>query len=308
MRLLFIRFSSLGDVILSTGILKHLHEALPDATIDVLSFSAFADVYRLCPAVSQVHTVDKGVPLSQYRAFLSSLPAYDFIFDLHDNPRSGVARKALQGKAFVYKKSGIARRLYVWLRLCKQQLNKHVVLRYAEAVFPALGLPLPLFEELRPAIANASIPQPKKLILHPFASKFTKTWPHFPELATRLVQEGWQVKLIGKGDFPAIAGVERVDTPTIADMFRYMADAELVVSTDSGPMHAAIALNVPLVAVFGSTTKELGFYPSFAHCKVVERDDVPCRPCHVHGRSSCPKKHFDCMIKIAVDDVMAAIE
>ena len=308
MRILIIRFSSLGDVILTTGILRALSDQNPDLRIDVLTFSAFADMFRKLPYVSEIYTVEKGIALGDYKAFLKTMPAYDYLFDLHGNTRSALARKLLTGRASVYKKSGLARRLYVMFRCCRSKLGKHVVLRYAESVFPVLGCRTPSLEELRPHLPNTYPAHPKKIVLHPFASKFTKTWPQFSELAETLVKEGYDVKVLGKGDFPDIAGVERVDTPMVADMFDYMANAALVVSTDSGPMHAAIALNIPTVGVFGSTTRELGFFPEFDRCWIVERENVLCRPCHVHGRDKCPKVHFDCMKKISVNSVMWAVK
>ena len=72
-------------------------------------------------------------------------------------------------------------------------------------------------------------------------------------------------------------------------------------------MHLARARQVPVVAIFGSTVRELGFAPTGDAVRIVERMDVECRPCSHIGRDSCPKGHFDCMQLITPDDVLEAM-
>jgi heptosyltransferase-2 len=81
---------------------------------------------------------------------------------------------------------------------------------------------------------------------------------------------------------------------------------DVVVSNDTGLMHIAAAMKRNLVAIFGSTVKELGFFPIGTESIVLERNDLSCRPCSHIGRTSCPKKHFRCMKDISTGEVVHA--
>ncbi|MDR2885123.1 MAG: glycosyltransferase family 9 protein [Deferribacteraceae bacterium] len=290
-RILFIRFSSLGDAILTTGIIRHFEGA------HILTYAEFAPVWQGIVPTDNIHTIPRGMKLADYIKFLRTMPEFDYIFDLHANTRSAIARKLISGKAYKYKKQSACRRLYVKFHACSSALKRHTVQKYAEAVFPALNLPIPPMEELRPYLGINAATDPLKIVIHPYASKFTKEWKHFPILAERLSKLGYNVVVVGNGALSK--------KTTLTELFDIMSDASLVISTDSGPMHIAVALNRKVVAIFGSTTKEFGFYPEFSGCTVIERDDVKCRPCHVHGQKACPKGHFDCM-NISVESVLEA--
>lgn len=309
MKILFIRFSSLGDCVLTTGVIKKLSEMLEDMRIDVLTNSKFAEVWAGCDFVNKVYPIAPKIPLTEYMYFLKQMPEYDYIFDLHSNLRSFIAGKILAGKTYKYKKKSLARRLYTAFRIFKKSLDKHVVQRYAEAVFSAVNLPVPPLEELRPYLGETEdVKNADKVVIHPFASKYTKIWPYFTEFAKVFQKTGKKVYIIGHGDFPEIAGVVRVHTESLAEMFQFIDDASLLVTGDSGPMHAGVAKKVPVLAIFGSTTKEYGFFPSFNGCMVVEVEGLRCRPCHVHGADKCPRKHFKCMKDITPELMLSLSE
>ena len=78
---------------------------------------------------------------------------------------------------------------------------------------------------------------------------------------------------------------------------------KLFITNDSGPMHIATAFDVPTLAIFGPTTRELGFFPYGEGHRVMEVKDLPCRPCALHGGKKCPKGHFKCMRDISPDTV-----
>jgi ADP-heptose:LPS heptosyltransferase len=285
-------------------------KSLDPSQIHVLTYAEFAQVWHSILPAENIHTISRKISLGSYIKFVRTLPKFDYIFDWHDNLRSAIAKRFIHGKSYTYKKYSFARRAYVKWRKCRDKLQKHTVQRYAESLFPAFGLNVPPMEELRPCLSNHPVAtrHPStggelKIVIHPFASKFTKVWQYFPELAERLVQMGHDVVIVGKGDFPEIAGVARAEASSLEDLFSIMNSGSLVISTDSGPMHAAIGLNKPLLAIFGSTTRELGFYPDFKDCKIVERMDVVCRPCHVHGQDVCPRGDFQCM-DISVEEVV----
>jgi ADP-heptose:LPS heptosyltransferase len=301
LKILFIRFGSLGDTALVTGVLRYF--ALNTAsthTIEVLTFTGYSRVFEGLEL--KIHTVPKGIPLAEYIKFLKTLPAFDVIVDLHSNLRSRLAGIILKGRVLRYDKSSAARRAFVKFRLCAKSLERHTVERYAEGFYPFFGLSIPKREELRPyIIVNKEPPQreKKKIVIHPYASRWTKEWCYFKDLSALLSGSGFIVITVGKGgeSFP-----NHVHTASIGELIDTMADADLLITTDSGPMHIGIALRLKVLALFGSTTKELGFYPDFSSCEVIE-EDLPCRPCHIHGAKKCSRGDFACMRRISAERV-----
>lgn len=81
----------------------------------------------------------------------------------------------------------------------------------------------------------------------------------------------------------------------------------LFITNDSGPMHIAAASGVPTLAIFGPTTRELGFSPYGKEHRVIEVD-MACRPCGLHGGNKCPEKHFNCMKEITVEEVVRNVD
>jgi lipopolysaccharide heptosyltransferase II len=93
----------------------------------------------------------------------------------------------------------------------------------------------------------------------------------------------------------------------LKELIAGIARCQVFLTNDSGPMHIAVATRVPTVAIFGPTTRELGFFPYGPGHIVVEKNLV-CRPCGLHGATQCPLGHFDCMNLISADEVFAAVK
>lgn len=84
--------------------------------------------------------------------------------------------------------------------------------------------------------------------------------------------------------------------------------SELVVTNDSSPIHIASAWkDVKILAIFGPTVKELGFFPWSKNSVIFETEGLPCRPCSLHGGDKCPQKHFKCMLDIRPEIVLNEI-
>jgi len=82
---------------------------------------------------------------------------------------------------------------------------------------------------------------------------------------------------------------------------------KVIISNDTAPMHMAVAMRVPVVAIFGSTIPEFGFAPNGKNDLVIQKE-IYCRPCGIHGRKKCPEKHFRCMKEITAEEVFEAVE
>jgi heptosyltransferase-2 len=155
--------------------------------------------------------------------------------------------------------------------------------------------------------------------LCPGAKHYTKRWPRDSfETLTDLVLSGSDMHIIvlgGSEDAPLGAALARRDPRVVnccgsfslLETAAAMDRCSVIVANDSGLMHMATARSVPVVAVFGSTVREFGFFPYNAVASVVEADGIPCRPCSHIGRARCPKGHFDCMRLIDAGRVWQAV-
>lgn len=308
--ILVIRFSSLGDIVLTTGVLKYVYEHVSEKIqIDFLTTSHFAGILQDIPFIRNVYCINKGDSLIELNEVISTMPQYDYIFDLHRNIRSFFTRFISSSNNYVYNKNALARRLFVKFRLFRSHLKEHTVIKYYKPFMKAFNLNMPSLEELRPYLPlanekNNASNSKKHIVIHPFASKKTKQWPFFAELASVLADDGVTVTVIGDGDIDLPSNIiNKTGKISLSALSDYISRANVFVTTDSGPMHIAVALNIPTIAVFGSTTKELGFYPDFRGVKVIEYLKLKCRPCHIHGLNVCPKKHFKCMMDIGVEEI-----
>ena len=158
----------------------------------------------------------------------------------------------------------------------------------------------------------------KKLVgIHAGSAWPTKCWPmdYYVKLISKLQTElGVQAVLIGGGKKDADLG-EKIcqlaqghaanlcGKTSLADLMALMKHLSLFITNDSGPMHIATAFDVPTLAIFGPTTRELGFFPYGKGHRVLEVKDLPCRPCALHGGKKCPMGHFKCMKDISPDEV-----
>lgn len=307
MKVLFVRFSSLGDIILTTGIIKQFKSHFPDTEIHMLTGKGMDTVFEPLDFVDKIYTFDRKKGFSAYIKFLQlHLIDFDLIIDLHSNLRSRFIKYSTDAAYIAYKKHSLKRRMFAKKRWYRDQLHDHVVTRYFQPIADYFNLPIPTPEELRPVLVPTKEPkQTGGIVIHAQASKQTKTWPHFNELIQQLLKNGQQVTLIGAETEETDPAVQNLTGKTsLADLINVIAAADTVITTDSGPLHMAVGLNKNVIVLAGSTTKEFGFLPVFNNCHIIEINDLDCRPCHVHGLQKCPKKHFKCMTSITVDDVI----
>ena len=135
---------------------------------------------------------------------------------------------------------------------------------------------------------------------------FTKRWPieFYAEFGRRLTKEGYMIAVLGgESDKTICSDLQKmipnsIDLSNNNDLFQtaaHMKNCKAVVCNDSGLMHTAAAMGIPVISIFGSTVKEFGFAPYGVQSLVIENHDLNCRPCTHIGKSKCPKTHFKCM-------------
>ncbi|MGA1847542.1 glycosyltransferase family 9 protein [Deferribacter abyssi] len=309
-KVLFVRFSSIGDIVLTTGIINIFYKQYPNYEIHFLTSKGYEDLISLRPEIKKILSIKRKSSFFEYLKFIQdNINDYDYIFDLHSNLRTFFLKIFSPSEISSYKKDSFKRRMFVKFRLFKNSLEKHVVEKYFEAVNKILPLKINTIEDLRPTLIKKNKKE-NIIVIHPFASKTTKEWPYFEEIASKLANKGEAITIIGNGNFNIKHKniYNLTNKTTIKEMIKIIAKAKLLITTDSGPMHIGIGCNTPTIAIFGSTTHEFGFYPIFTNSQVIENKNLNCRPCHIHGLSKCPKKHFKCMTDINIDEVYEKIK
>jgi lipopolysaccharide heptosyltransferase II len=336
---LIIRLSSVGDIVLSTPLPRLLRQRFPHCQIDYLTRSEYADLLRHNPHLSHLLEFPSGGTFRDLHRLRERILAsrYDLIIDLHDSLRS---RYLTFGTAPVTRvnKRKLARWVLVHLKFdLYDYLGGHrdVADRYIETI-AQLGIrddgqgteifipaeAVKHAEELLPRAGETPIPPIVGIC--PSARHATKQWPaeRFSATAAALAREtGGMCILFGsagevarckeilmniKQDLPDAAVLDLSGQLTLLETAAAMDRCAVVITNDSGLMHLAAARQRKIVAIFGSTTEQLGFFPPRARSVVLENTTLRCRPCSHIGRAHCPKKHFRCMVDISAPQVIEA--
>ncbi len=322
-----VRFSSLGDIVLTTGVLLRQFRQY-GTTFTFVTKKEFAPVLEGHPAVSEIIGLEDSELHGQaqamaFRSIIERWPDSPLL-DLHRTLRSALLAKSWKDAIICYKKMSLERRIFLWTKghFCRGRLLRYnVPQRYAAGLWPQDDVPPR--EELRPRIflSDEELEWAGKELaplrdryehiaaLHPFATHPLKTWPMktWLELAERLRQDGTGCIWVGKGDgLPETERhCSRVNQTDIRQLCALLASADAAVTGDSAPMHISCAVGTPVAALFGPTTEEWGFFPCGEHDIVLQKT-LPCRPCSLHGSGKCPRGQ-ECLAGIPAGEAAAAV-
>ncbi len=315
-KILIIRLSSLGDILLSTPVLRSIKKKYPEAVIDFVVKKDFKDSVLFNPNLSRIYVYDKD-RLERLAAELNSR-SYNLIIDIQNNFRSRALTRLLNTKTLRFKKPAIKKMMLVWFKINLLGEIKTIPERYAAASNVALddrGLDLFLPHDILPSLD----PQKRYIGFCPGAKHFTKRWlsEYFVEVGNGLVKSGYIIVLFG-GEAEKELCTELsakingcINMQNDNNLFHIAANmklCKLIISNDSGLMHTAAAVGTPVAAIFGSTVREFGFAPYGVKNLILENKSLSCRPCSHIGKSGCPKGHFNCMKEIRPQFVLKSVE
>lgn len=316
-KILIIRLSSLGDILLTTPLIRALKNKNPEIQIDFTLREEFEELLLHNPLIRKIYKYTNH-KFEKHILFNSILDEeYDLVIDLQNNLRSKEIVRILKCPSVKYKKNNFEKFLLVQFKINRLKDTMPVPLRYAKAA----GI-----DELDndgPDFFTTKLPDPqlsgdKNYIgLCAGAKHFTKRWPkeYYIQLAEKLIGAGYRVVLFGGTEEAKICfeiedklkNVLNLCNTSLLQAGVDMKMCKAVYTNDSGLMHLASAVKVPVIAFFGSTVKEFGFFPYNSKSLVLENKNLSCRPCTHIGRKTCPKKHFDCMLKITPDEAFSTL-
>lgn len=315
MKVLIIRLSSIGDVLLTTPVVRCLKKQMPDVELDYLTKRANVEMLESSPYLRQVVVLgaDMGETIEKLRS-----ERYDYIIDLHNNHRSRRIRRALRVKCKVYRKENLRKFIYIFTKR-NVMSGRHVVDRYFGAVNvfgvknDGEGLDLFLPKELEGSfsanlkwndISVGQFFQEPYIAIACGAQHMTKRIPvqYILKLCNML-----QFSVILLGDGKDMEELEAYSTQfppnvvnlcgktTLTQSALIVREAAVLISSDTGLMHMGAAFKRPVLAVWGATAPPLGFTPYKTEYYSFEVKDLHCHPCSRQGGERCRKGHFKCM-------------
>lgn len=325
-KILIFRQSSLGDIILTLPVVQRLQESLPDAQIDYLTKSAYAPIVQFHPAIRKTFT------FSDNRSFLEILPnlrsgQYDLFIDLQCNFRSALIKSALLPTRTVkYNKRRLAREKIVHrpeLKLTVDHtLNAYLApLRHLDINIaptpPAMTLSPEADQFAKEFLYKSNLDKIDNLIaICPGARHYEKRWPfsHYKDVALRLLENPSMGIIVISSENDCIPANLEINHPRLVSMRDFeilnvaaiISKCRVALTNDSGLMHLANAVGVPVLAIFGPTNPRLGFSPTLPGSKAI-CDDVPCSPCSVHGQKPCYQPEKYCFKEITPQRVYSQL-
>lgn len=314
MKVLIIRFSSIGDVVLTTPVIRCCKQQLKNSEIHFVTKSAFKSTLEHNPNVDKLITFEKD--------FTEVLPQlkkenYDLVIDLHNNLRSTRLKLALGKKSSTFKKLNVKKWLAVNLKSKTALPDVHIVQRYLEAAAP-LGVKddgkgLDYFISEKDNVDLNSIDPNLKngyVALVVGGSYYTKKIPDNKLIEICNNSKLPVVLMGGKEDYEIAEQVISKCKNAFNICGKYsinqsafvLRQSSFVITSDTGLMHIAAAFGKKIFSLWGNTIPEFGMYPykPGEGSKILEVKNLKCRPCSKLGFNECPKGHFKCMQEIPV--------
>ncbi|MBI5464580.1 MAG: lipopolysaccharide heptosyltransferase II [Ignavibacteriales bacterium] len=334
-RFLVIQTAFIGDVILTLPMIQELKRHVPSAHIDLIVIPRSADLLRNHPSIREViqfdkQKSDKGVFRLWRIAQMLRSKKYDAALIPHRSMRSA----ALAFLAGVPMRVGfdVSVSRFAYTHVVRYDKLKHEADRNAALLAPfGINLQTKVLPTLHPTNSDVEAVNlvVKKfgwdstanvIAVAPGTVWNTKRWPKekFIELVRLLLTKGLRIVMVGGAEDVELCGQivqasESESVRAVAGQLGLLESAALiqqcsvVISNDSAPMHMAMAMRTPVVAIFGATVPEFGFSPYGVKDVVIETKGLACRPCSMHGGKACPIGTFECMEKISPAEVCEAV-
>ena len=308
-KILLIRLSSLGDIVILSSALEYLEGK---AMVDIALYEQFADIYMDDPRIRKIIPIPRTIK-GKIKAFKQIREEkYDVVVDCHKKFYTILlSRTARTCKRISIKKNSLKRRMTVWLK--KEIVERPLYMTYIEplvALFKEKKYPVPKLVSMKKPPFDV---EGKYAVFVPGASKNTKKWPreYFLQLA-EMTYRKLNIKPVFVDAQPLNIKlsflIDLGGKTNLRELAYILHGAEFVVSNDTGPAHMAAALSTPLFVIFGSTIPEFGFRPvSGAPVFLFERK-LRCRPCSLHGKDRCSRGDLLCLKDIKPEEVFKKIE
>ena len=316
-KFLVLRFSSIGDIVLTTPVIRGLKNQVEHAEVHYFTKPEYKEILEANPYIDKIHPLQKdlGEQLNQLK-----YEFYDYIIDLHKNIRTKRVISRLGIIDFTFDKLNWKKWYYVNFKVNKLP-DKHIVDRYLEAVdvfdvqndnqgldyfipphseVNIYDIP-PEFRDGYVAFIIGAKHNTKKLPVSKIISITNKMQLPVILLGGPEDYENGEA-IAAKYEGPAFNACGKYSINQSASLVR---QSNVVITHDTGLMHIAAAFHKKIISIWGNTVPEFGMYPYMPNpeSKIFEIRDLSCRPCSKLGYRKCPKKHFRCILDIEDGEV-----
>jgi ADP-heptose:LPS heptosyltransferase len=311
-KFLIIRFSSIGDIVLTTPVIRNLKQQGQHAEVHFLTKLQYRPILENNPYIDKVHVLDKS-----FNDMILQLRRehFHYVIDLHNNLRTALVKLRLHTVSFSFNKLNLEKWLMVNFK--KNKLPAiHIVDRYMETIRFFIDSNdqkgLDFFIPEQDEVGIDAFPENFRNGFIAFAIGAQHTTKRLPEVKLMAICKSFEkpVILLGdKNDSPIAENVQKAvgnnvynacGKFTLNQSASIVRQANVVVSHDTGLMHIAAAFKKQIVSVWGNTIPEFGMFPylSGIGSEIIQVNGLKCRPCSKIGFNRCPKNHFKCMMDI----------
>ncbi len=334
-KILIIQTAFLGDVILALPMVQTLKAHLPASKIDFLCIPNTAGVLAGHPDINHVIPYDKkgGDKIDKFIEILSELreEEYDVVFSPHRYSRSSLLTYYSEAKVRIgFETNSLSFLLTGKVKYIK---DRHEIYRNLDLVKALPGIEYneskaslkpqlyPNAEDVKIVDNLLGLKRSNIVTFAPCSRWFTKqlTKEKSIEIVHKLLFDGYNVALIGGNNDTNYCNELEIEIKddslvnmagklTPLQSYEVIKRSIVLITVDSAAQHLGAASDTPVILIYGSTDISFGFYPLTSKNKIIENNTLDCRPCTDHGRDSCPKKHFKCIVDLSAEEIVQQVK
>ncbi|MBU2446079.1 MAG: glycosyltransferase family 9 protein [Bacteroidetes bacterium] len=330
-KILILQTAFLGDVLLTLPMIHHLRKIFQNAEIDIVVRPEAKKIGEISLDLNNVIVFDKrNKNIKNTIELIKTIRSkkYDLLISPHRSFRSSlisflsrIPRRICFDKAsfsFLYTDE-------VEYRKDKHEIERNLALisEFVEVSDWKGKIPIKIFENpINEKLTDWIKSESKIICIAPFSEWYTKKYPetYFVRLIDSLISIGYKVILLGglkdlensdriTSDFKSNADIINfTGRLSISESISIVDKCDLLICNDSAPTHMGTLTSCPVLTIYGSTIPEFGFYPYREIDKVIQIENLYCKPCGIHGQKSCPEKHFRCMNELEPEQVFTVVK
>lgn len=311
MKILIIRFSSIGDIVLTSPIIRCVKKQIANAEVHYLTKNSYSSLITNNPYVDKIHTLNDN-NFSRLVADLKN-ENYDLVIDLHKNIRTLKIKRAIKSKWLSFNKLNLKKWLFVNFKIDLLP-ESHIIDRYFDGLKSInikndnLGVEYYFPNQISLDLYQYNIHKNQYVVISLGATYFTKQIPNNIILSLIKRLNDTPIVLIGAGETDVEKAnhiisnthhkklINLCNLLSIDESAYMIKNAKTIITGDTGMMHIASCFDLRIVTLWGNTHPKFGMYANVQKEQVQNYlINLSCHPCSKLGSDNCPRGHFNCM-------------
>lgn len=318
-RILVIQTAFLGDVLLTLPVAHHLKKINPAYKVSFLIKNELNQVREIYNGIDEYILIDKSKYLTSIFEVVKKIKnRFDVVISPHRSARSALISYLSNSRIRISFDRASLKFLYSHLVTYRKELheiqrNLSLLSYFKNNIDWKEKIKLNLDDYIyNDKFMSWKTNKDKIVVIAPGTVWETKRYPeyYFSVVINKLIEDGFRVVLIGSNDdFEIGLKIEKnikaqnyllnlIGKLSLKESVSLINLSDLLICNDSAPTHMGVFTNTPVLTIYGSTVPEFGFYPFRNFDRIVQIENLYCKPCGIHGHKECPEKHFKCMIDL----------